>query len=160
MAKPTQAELDDEADRTRPVAYFNFAETYWTAAKALRKSKAKSTHKESPIRFLYYHAIELYLKAYLRAFGVHPYDMREKLRHNVGKLSTKAAEFGLTFDDEDLEIFELMANTDAVIRSRYILTGPYTWPDIGALNRVCIRLRRSVGSELKAKGEPVRLSRC
>jgi HEPN domain-containing protein len=123
MAKPTQEELDDEEKRTRPVAYFNFAETYWAAAKALRRSRAKATHKDSPIRFLYYHAIELYLKAHLRACKIHPYDMRTKYGHDVGKLSRKSGELGLEFDDKDIEIFELMSKTDTVIRSRYILTG-------------------------------------
>jgi hypothetical protein len=36
LPKPTQEELDDEEHRSRPIAYFNFAETYWKAAKALR----------------------------------------------------------------------------------------------------------------------------
>jgi hypothetical protein len=157
MPKPTQEELDDEAARSRPIAYFNFAETYWTAAKALRRSRAKATHKESPIRFLYYHAIELYLKAHLRACDIHPYGMRVKHGHDAGKLSKKSAELGLEFDDEDLGIFDLMSKTDAVIRSRYILTGPYTWPEISALNRVCVSLRRSVGAVLRKKGEPVRM---
>ena len=157
MAKPTQQELDDEEQRSRPIGYFNFAETYWTAAKALRRSKAKATHKDAPIRFLYYHAIELYLKAHLRALKIHPYDMRTKYGHDVGKLSKKSAELGLEFDDEDLGIFNLMSKTDAVIRSRYILTGPYSWPEISALNRACVSLRRSVGAVLVKKGEPVRM---
>jgi hypothetical protein len=76
--EPTPEELADEGQRSLPIAYFNFAETYWTAAKALRRSKPKATHKESPIRFLCYHAIELYLKAHLRGHGIHPYTMRDK----------------------------------------------------------------------------------
>jgi hypothetical protein len=107
LPEPTQEERDDEATRSRPIAYFNFAETYWTAAKALRRSRAKATHKDSPIRFLYYHAIELYLKAHLRACDIHPYDMRVKYGHDVGKLSKKSAELGLEFDDEDVGLFEL-----------------------------------------------------
>jgi hypothetical protein len=157
LAKPTQEELDDEAQRTRPIAYFNFAETYWTAAKALRRSRSKATHKDSPIRFIYYHAIELYLKAHLRACDIHPYDMRTKYGHDVGKLSRKSAELGLEFDDEDSGLFELMSKTDAVIRSRYILTGSYMWPDIKALNRTCLSLRKSVSSVLRKIGEPVRM---
>jgi hypothetical protein len=78
----------------------------------------------------------------LRACKIHPYEMRTKFGHDVGKLSKKSAELGLEFDDEDLGIFELMSKTDAVIRSRYILTGPYSWPEITALNRVCVGLRR------------------
>jgi hypothetical protein len=116
MPKPTQEELEDEEKRSRPIAYYNFAETYWTAAKALRRSRVKATHKDSPIRFLYYHAIELYLKAHLRACKIHPYDIRTKYEHDVGKLSRKSGELGLRFDDEDMEIFELMSKTDAVIR--------------------------------------------
>jgi HEPN domain-containing protein len=157
MPKPTQEELDDEAARSKPIAYFNFAETYWTAAKALRRSKANATHKNSPIRFLYYHAIELYLKAHLRSCGIHPYEMRTKFGHDVGKLSKKSAEMGLEFDDEDLEILDLMSKTDTVIRSRYILTRAFKWPDMTALNRTCVSLRNSVGAMLKRAGEPVRM---
>jgi hypothetical protein len=106
---------------------------------------------------MYYHAIELYLKAHLRACDIHPHDMRTKYGHDACKLSKKSAELGLEFDDEDLGVFDLMSKTDAVIRSRYILTGHYSWPEISALNRVCVSLRRSVGAVLAKKGEPVRL---
>jgi hypothetical protein len=47
--------------------------------------------RDSPIRFLYDHAIELYLKAHLSACGVHPYDMRIKSSHDAGKLSKRSA---------------------------------------------------------------------
>src|SRR5262245_33703977 len=105
MAKPTPEELADEEKRATPIGYFNFAETYRTAARALRRSKSNATHKESPVRFLYYHAIELYLKSYLRAHDVHPYDLRSRdFGHKVGKLSAKCSTFGLSFDDEDLEV--------------------------------------------------------
>src|SRR4029077_3473405 len=95
MAKPTPEELADEAQRVTPIGYFNFAETYRTAARTLRRSKNKATHKESPIRFLYFHAIELYLKAFLRAHDIHPYDLRTKYGHSVGQLS-KAVGRGLS----------------------------------------------------------------
>ncbi len=159
MARPTREELADEARRVTPLGYFNFAETYRTAARTLRRSKSKATHKESPIRFLYYHAIELYLKAFLRAHDIHPYDLRTKYGHSVGRLSAKAVELGLSLDDEDVEVIQLMTETDAVMRSRYISTGFFTWPDLGALNRTCQSLRRSVGGELKKKGISVRLER-
>jgi hypothetical protein len=55
--RPTQEELDDEEARGHPIAYFNFAETYLIAAKSVRRSKTNASHKEAPIRFLYYHAI-------------------------------------------------------------------------------------------------------
>jgi HEPN domain-containing protein len=157
LPKPTDEELADEEKRSTAVGFFNFAETYRTAARTLRGSRAKSTHKESPIRHAYYHAIELYLKAYLRGKSIHPYDLRVKFRHGVGALSKKAAEFGLEFDDEDIEVFELMTDTDAVIRSRYISAGYFTWPDIAALDRTCNSLRQSVAASLKKSGHFVRL---
>jgi hypothetical protein len=83
--------------------------------------------------------------------------IRTKYGHDVGKLSRKSVSLGLQFDDKDIEIFGLMSETDAVIRSRYILTGPFTWPDIEELNRTCLGLRRSVGSVLRENGEPVRM---
>jgi hypothetical protein len=87
MPKPTQEELDNEEQRCSPLGFFNFAETYWSAARTLRESKAKGSHKDSPIRFLYYHAIELYLKAFLRSHGIHPYILRSRAYgHDMGEV--------------------------------------------------------------------------
>src|SRR5262249_35161441 len=51
------------------LGFFNFARSYWKAASALQKLKLKTTHPESSVAYLYYHAIELYLKAFLRMHG-------------------------------------------------------------------------------------------
>lgn len=147
----------DEAARVTPIGLFNFAETYWTAAKALKRSKARSTHRESPIRFLYYHAIELYLKAFLRLHGHTPQELRsKKFGHRTCCLTERAAQLGLEFDDEDVEVFSLMTTTDAIIRSRYLETGFFRWPTLEALNRTCKSLRVSVRDELRRKGVHVR----
>ena len=46
---------------------FNYAEAYWQSARTFAAAnKVKHGHAESPIRTLYYHAIELYLKSLLR----------------------------------------------------------------------------------------------
>jgi hypothetical protein len=157
MHKPSQEALDDEERRSTPTGFFNFAETYWTAAKALRRSKTKATHKDSPIRFLYYHAIELYLKAFLRAHGIHPHELRTKYGHGARKLSLKAEALGLSLDDEDRDVLDMMAGADTVIRSRYLLTGFFRWPDLGALDRTCKSLRVPVAKELRSKGHAARL---
>jgi hypothetical protein len=86
VPKPTADELAEEWRRSAPIGYFNFAETYRTSARALRRSKAESSHKDSPIRFLYYHAIELYMKAHLRLHEVHPYELRTKYGHSAEAL--------------------------------------------------------------------------
>jgi hypothetical protein len=145
--------IEDEAERVTPIGLFHFADSYWTAAKALKRSKARSSHRESPIRFLYYHSIELYLKAFLRLHGHTPDELRgRKFGHRTCCLTERAAELGLEFMDEDREVFSLMSTTDAIIRSRYLQTGFFEWPTLEALNRVCKSLRVSVRDALRKKG--------
>jgi hypothetical protein len=69
----------------------------------------------------------------------------------------RASSLGLHFDDHDLQVFSLMACTDAIIRSRYIETGYFRWPAPDALDRTCRSLRLSVGQELRKANLPVGL---
>jgi HEPN domain-containing protein len=148
---------DDEDGRTQPLGLFNVAEAYWHAAKALQNTKRKTPHSNSPIWFLYYHSIELYLKAFLRAHGHTAKQLRLKYSHDMGRIQKRAEKLGLFFEDEDLEVLHIMATTDAVIRSRYHKTGYFSWPTHDALNRTCKSLRQSVGEELKKDGIPVHI---
>jgi HEPN domain-containing protein len=150
---------EDEMARTTSLGLFNVAESYWRAAAHLKSANLKTTHQNSPVWFLFYHAIELYLKALLRHHGHTPRELRgRKFGHKTCCLSERAAKLGLDFDDEDKEVLSLMATTDAVIRSRYIQTGPFRWPSPEALDRTCISLRDSIGSALKKDGVTVRLN--
>jgi hypothetical protein len=145
-------------DRSSPLGFFNLAESYWKAAVALVKAKVDCTHSNSPISFLYYHAIELYLKSFLRMHDHTAKELRGKsFGHRTCCLSERAAALGLHFDDEDLQVFSLMACTDAVIRSRYIETGYFHWPAPEALDRTCKSLRQLVGQELMKANLPVRM---
>jgi HEPN domain-containing protein len=150
--------MADEIDRTSPAGLFNTADSYWRAAVALGRAKVKSTHPDKPISFLYYHAIELYLKAFLRMHG-HTADelASRKFGHRTGVIAKRAAELGIKFDEEDVEVLAMMASTDAVIRSRYIETGFFRWPAHQALNRTCKSLRDLIGTALKKNKIPVRL---
>jgi hypothetical protein len=148
----------NDDSRSSPLGFFNVAESYWAAAVALEKAELPSTHPSSPISFLYYHAIELYLKAFLRMHGHSAKELRgKKFGHRTCCLSERAAVVGLHFDDEDLQVFSLMACTDAVIRSRYIQTGYFHWPTPAALDRTCKSLRQSVGQSLKKANIPARI---
>jgi len=53
----------DEDERTNSLGLFNTAEAYRLSARAL---SIRHGHADKPPRFLYCHAIELYLKALLR----------------------------------------------------------------------------------------------
>ena len=133
---------NSKIDRWPPLGFFNVAKSYWKAAVALEKAKVNSTHSDSPIRFLYYHAIELYLKSFLRLHGHSAAELRgKKFGHKTCCLYERAAELGLVADGEDLRVISLMATTDAIIRSRYIEVGFFSWPRIGALMRTCESLR-------------------
>src|SRR5205809_1012144 len=132
----TKEEIDDQNNRTTSMGLFNTAEAYWLSAVALEKAKVKSGHAHRPIRFLHYHAIELYLKALLREkYAVDK--LRKKFGHNIERLAKGAEKLGLRLLDEDREVFNLMGDTDAVIEARYICTGPKDWLSFGALNRTC-----------------------
>ena len=82
-------------ERTNEVGLFNAAETYWRSAGALYAAKVKATHRLSPVLFLYYHAIELYLKAFLRGHGHSVAELRSKFGHRIGWLSDRAAQLGI-----------------------------------------------------------------
>jgi hypothetical protein len=82
----------DEDSRSSPLGFFNLAESYWRAAGALENAKLRTTHPNSPISFLYYHAIELYLKAFLRLHGHSARELRsKKFGHRTCCLSERAA---------------------------------------------------------------------
>jgi hypothetical protein len=56
--------LDDE--RTNALGLFNTARSYWRSAEHLSVARIEVTHPQAPITFLLCHALELYLKAFLR----------------------------------------------------------------------------------------------
>jgi hypothetical protein len=86
----------DEDIRSSPLGFFNVAESYWAGAAALERAELQTTHPNSPISFLYYHAIELYLKAFLRLHGHSAKELRgKKFGHNTCCLSERAVALGL-----------------------------------------------------------------
>ena len=158
MGKPkkTPEELAEDNKRTDPMGLFNTAEAYWRAAQALEKAKVKGGHADSPVRLLYYHAIELYLKALLRQY----YDvdkLSNKFRHNIKRLANRAEKLGLVIVDEDRGLLDLMGDTDIVIRARYSRTGYMVVPAFDDLNRICENLRKSVATILRDAKIMVRL---
>jgi hypothetical protein len=147
----TPDEIADDQERTTALGLFNLAEAYWKSAIALQATKVNSGYADDPRRFLFYHAIELYLKAFLRGHGL-TVGQLEQLGHKTGRLTNRARKLGLSLTERDSEVFAIMANTDAVIRSRYIRTGAFTWPRLEALDDACQNLRDEVGSALRKAG--------
>ena len=145
-------------DRTNSMGLFNIAEAFRLSAMALEDAKVDIGHAASPIRFCYYHALELFLKALLRLkHNVATLSSRE-FGHNIERLVREAEALGLVVADEDRDyVFAVMAETEAVIEARYIRTGAKAWPQLEELRRACNRVRDDVGGLLVRADVPVRL---
>jgi HEPN domain-containing protein len=153
--KPTPEELADEEKRSTATGFFNQAHSYWQAARALDQAKFTATHRDDPVYALYFHAVELYLKAFLRAHDLHPRELQNKYGHDTKKLARKARKLGLSSPPEDAEIFWFISKT--AIGHRYLVTGRTRRLDKPIVDALCKGLHGSVGKELRAKGHPVRL---
>lgn len=144
-------EIDDE-ERTNSIGLFNTAEAWRLSAMALQAQKVKSGHADQPVRFLYCHAIELYLKALLRQrYGV---KKLEDFGHKIKRLAKKAQSMGLTIDAA--AVFSLIGDTEVLIEFRYVRTGAKTLPTHEALSRTCNSVRDGVRSLLRHNNVPVR----
>jgi hypothetical protein len=148
MVEPT----DDE--RTNSLGLFNTAEAYQLSAMAL--PEIKHGHADKPLRFLYYHALELYLKALLRQKHSMA-TVRNKFGHQIKLLAREAETLGLVVGENDRAVLVLIDDTDAMIDSRYIKTGTKRLATLEALRRTCKSIRDCVGTILRSNGVPVRL---
>ena len=132
---------DDREDRTTAVGLYHYGHSYHEAARALSQAKFRATHPDAPLTYLYFHAIELFLKAYLRANGHTVADLERRFGHNIERMRKRACELGFDFQDEDLEVLSYMEQTPIVMNSRYISTGYFQRPANEALERTATSLR-------------------
>lgn len=77
------SDIDDD-ERTNAVGLFNTARSYWRSAEHLNVANLKVTHQRAPVTFLFCHAIELYLKAYLRGAGKSVAELKQ-IGHRVAE---------------------------------------------------------------------------
>ena len=127
-------------ERTTALGLFNYARSYWQSGVLLHHAKAKVSHPDAPVTLLLAHAIELYLKAFLRLRGLGVREVKSSFGHDFQKLVDEASARGLSLIDEDLEIATLLTEQESIRRSRYIETGYFKQPALAALSRTCRRL--------------------
>ena len=151
MIEPT-----DDDERTNSLGLFNTAEAYRLSARALQAAKVRHGNADKPLRFLYYHALELYLKALLREKHSMA-TVRNKFGHQIKLLVREAETLGLVVGEIDRFVLALIDDTDAMIDSRYIRTGTKRVAALEALDGTCKRIRDGVGTILSNNGVPVRL---
>ncbi|MDO6482012.1 hypothetical protein [Shimia thalassica] len=133
-----------DEDKYSAVGLFNYAHSYAASAIELESSTVDATHPDAVVYYLYFHAIELYLKSYLLAHSVSEEDVQFKFGHKTRKLANKAKQLGLTLIEEDEAVVTLMAKTDNVISSRYLRVGTHTRLPFIAFQETCYRLHEQI----------------
>lgn len=119
-------------DRTTAQGLFLQADAYLEAGQRLMDPISREGHASMPIRFLFYHAAELYLKSYLRVSGLSVLQIR-KFDHKFSKIMDKCIELGLKISAHDYDVFAVEQLNEQIIRSRYIVTGTQYSVGIGPL---------------------------
>jgi HEPN domain-containing protein len=99
-----------KANDTNPKALLNYARQYFKAAEVVFEKEPKLTR---PLNFLYFHALELLLKSFLRANGRKP-----GRNHEIENLYKEATGLGLKIAGDRYSIVSLLrgANTDQAFR--------------------------------------------
>ncbi|MEL6913573.1 MAG: hypothetical protein AAFP13_03640 [Pseudomonadota bacterium] len=127
------------------VAFFNYAHSYAVSAVTLEDYPTEASHDDAPISFLFYHAIELYLKSHLIVHGWQLEKLRKKSGHKICRPANEAETNGLTIEREDREVFLMMFDPDNVITSRYIRVGHHRRLPRSAHFDTCKRLQGQIG---------------
>ena len=137
------------------IGTFNFAHSFWHAGSALRTGDWAQgvSHARKPVEFLYWHAIELFLKAFLLASGISETDLRKSsYGHDLPALARAATNRGLLLKDRDSAVLSLMPTKADMIELRYMTPGLRIVPEHEELETTCDNLYRVVGLALREKG--------
>lgn len=136
--------MDDKVEtRTMPVGMFHYAHAYAASAMTLNEVNVDTIHSDAPVRFLFSHAIELYLKAYLLLKGVTVEELRSRaLGHDLNGLTSRAVKLGLSVSKEYRLSMEV---ANEAILDRYIETGARTVLLPEGLSAICANLHEQIG---------------
>ena len=119
-----------EDDRTSETGLFNYADAYLKAGDRIFDPSARGWNN-APAKMLHYHAVELYLKAYLRAQNVSAADLKgRQFGHRLFVIAAEAKSRGLEVPQNILEFLEQADELNDPIESRYLRNrnGPYIQP--------------------------------
>jgi len=145
----------DEIERETPLGFFNYGASYRAAADTLMRCEHRSVHPQAPVQSLYYHAIELVLKGFLRAHGISVAALK-RMGHQLDKLQSQAVKLGLQIDQADSGVIEFLETGDLWSHSRYLVTGFRRDVPLSHLAKTSERLENSVAAALTARGIPIR----
>jgi hypothetical protein len=130
----------DLEERTTATGLWMYAGTYRQAARHL--AETTEFRRSAPIYFLYSHAIELVLEAYLRAHGATLLDLKSA-GHRLPALLRRACWRGLDLGTSTEKASGLIAMLDLYNQDhefRYIVTGYKTLPVLEEVDEVAMNL--------------------
>src|SRR5262245_54869767 len=113
--------MTQSIDRNPPLGIYNYAASYLVAADLICDEGLKATHPEAPAAFLYYHAIELYLKSFLRFHGL-SVECLKQIGHDYKRLLREASKRGLVLEELETEVLNTL-NGKIWSQSRYLEIG-------------------------------------
>ena len=152
MAKPFSSKT--------PVGFINKAEAYRVGAQLLaRELTGVGGWAGDPIRYLYYHSIELYMKAALISAG-HTEAQLRSLSHGFLKLAEASNAAGLGMNDPaDLNVLALIDSQNNYIKARYHYVGGFTVATVQALDHTAHELAMLTVQMVRQSGVQVRAPR-
>ncbi len=142
----------DEIDRAPPIAFFlsagSFLQTAILTHEAI-EAKTLRLRFEMPAYYLYSHAIELTLKAFLRARGLTALELgRRPWSHDLRNLWAGCFERGFTLDlharSNTCAVVEALAPYAATYEFRYVQIGAKTLPTLGVVREAAETLHATI----------------
>ena len=142
---------------TTPLGFINKAEAYRVGAQLLaRDLKGVGGWAGDPTRYLYYHAIELYLKAALISTGKTELQLRA-IGHGFAKLVEVGNDAGLGLTEPtDLAVIGMIDAEHNYIRARYHYVGGFTVATVQALDSTAHELAVLTVKMVRKSGVAVR----
>ena len=146
------AEPAEEIDSAPPIAFFLSAGSFLQTAILAHEALAAKTLKlrfEMPVYYLYSHAIELTLKAFLRSRGLTANELaRRPWSHDLLKLWDGCFERGFTSDLHTRlttgAVVDLLAPYAATYEFRYVQAGARTLPTLEVVREAAEALQAAI----------------
>jgi hypothetical protein len=156
--KELKAAVQAEADeRTSPQIYFMTARAYHVSARSLMKNRIpKLVHRDQPIRALFHHAAELYLKALLLHSGMTPAQLRGRHGHDYEQLVDEALKRGLVLAPVFVDTLKTLQQLGAFSLARYPFVAAIWEVGLESLSSLCNALAPSIGPQVLGTIPPAR----
>lgn len=162
MSDPRPPTSDRVEILNEATAFVDLARAYHDQADLLLdalidKAAFQTAESGLPVRHLYSHAIELYLKSYLRVAGKARLDLRRQFGHKLGELYAAAKNNGLSIDVAELAHFEVVI--DRLKNGHEDLEFRYFDGSISTVDPVWIKAAtRSLSDSVSGEVEKLRLA--